>query len=75
MNKKQKALLEERIKEIKNKRTGLVISNVFLWLGFIFLIWTIIFPIIAIILIVNNYKVGNDLRQEQSRIEFELEGD
>lgn len=75
MNKKQKALLEERIIEIKNKRTSLMISNIFLWLGFIFLIWTIIFPIIAIILIVSNYKVGNDLRQEQSRIEFELEGD
>lgn len=63
MNKKQEDILEKRKKELKNKKTEIIVLGIFfligLFIGWLFSIWVSIVSLIILIILgvqENNYK-------------------
>ena len=72
MNKKQKEHAQQRIKELKKEIVSIKIGNALWGLAMLFLLVTVIVPIVAIIMLSRNNKSIGDKKREINDLELKL---
>jgi hypothetical protein len=71
----QKVMIEQRIKDLKRRQTGRVISTIGLIFLIIVLCWTIIFPIFFIICLFVMARTEQHEKKEIFDLELKLRGE